>query len=75
MVGGGGKRIVRPVRRQDLWKCIGCVLSEVIYGNKGQKLWIELPKHYGKMEPTKPQIYFDGNTNLYKVCHDIYCDF
>ena len=33
-VGGEGKQIVCPFRRQEFWKCIGCVLSEVIYWNK-----------------------------------------
>ena len=33
------KRILLPLRRQDLWKCIGCVLSAVTYGNKGHTIW------------------------------------
>ena len=31
-VGEGGKRIVRPFRRQTFWKYIGCVLFSVTYG-------------------------------------------
>ena len=52
-VGGGGKRIVRIFRRQEFWKCIGCILLTVTYGNKGNKIWSELPKYSGKMAPTK----------------------
>ena len=74
-VGGGGKRIVRPFRRQQFCKCIGYVLSEVTYGNKGHKLWSELTKHSGKMATTKLQRDVCGNTYLYKVCCDIYCTF
>ena len=25
-MGGGGKRIFRPFRRQEFFKCIGCIL-------------------------------------------------
>ena len=32
---GGRKRLVCPFRRQDFWKYIGCILSEVNYGIKG----------------------------------------
>ena len=39
---GGGKRPVRTFRRQEFWKCIGCVLQEVTYGNKGHKLLSEM---------------------------------
>ena len=52
-VGDGGKWIVCPFRSQEFWKCIGCVLSVVKYRNKGNKLWIKLPKYYVKMAPTK----------------------
>ena len=38
-MGWGGKLIVCPVIRQDLWKFIGCVLSAFTYGKKGHKLW------------------------------------
>ena len=74
-VSGGGKRLVRPFRRQEFWKCIGCVLSAVTYGKKGKKLWIELPKYSGNMAPTKIQRDVHGNTDLYKICCDIYCNF
>ena len=43
-VGEGGERIVRPFRRQEFWKFIGCLLSEVTYGKKEHKLWNKLPK-------------------------------
>ena len=39
-MGGGGKQIVRPFRRQELWKCIGCVILEVTYRKKGHTIWI-----------------------------------
>ena len=74
-VGGVGKRIVCPFRRQEFWKCIGCVLSAVTYGKKGHKFWSELRKYSGNMAPTKLRRYFCGNTDLYKVCCDIYCTF
>ena len=36
----GGKRIlVHPFRRQAFWKCIGCILTAVTYGKKGQNIW------------------------------------
>ena len=44
---GGGKRLVCPFKRQDLWKRIGYILSSVTYGNKVHKLWSELPKSFG----------------------------
>ena len=31
---GGGKLLVCPLKRQELWKYIRCVLSEVTYGKK-----------------------------------------
>ena len=31
-VDGGGKGIVLPFRRQEFWKCIGCLLASVTYG-------------------------------------------
>ena len=33
-IDGGGKRLVCPFKRQELWKCIGCVLLEVAYGKR-----------------------------------------
>ena len=35
---GGGKRLVSPFKRQEFWKCIGCILSAVTYGKKLHKL-------------------------------------
>ena len=66
-VDGGGGRLVRPFKRQELWKCIGCVLSAVTYGNKGHKLWGKIPKASCRMAPPKIQRYVCVNTDLYKV--------
>ena len=71
----GGERMVRPFRRQELWKCIGCLLSEVTYGRKGHNIWSELSKNYGKMAPTKLRRDVCGNINLYKLCCDLYRTF
>ena len=65
---GGGKRLVRPFKRQELWKCIGCILSAVTYGKKLHKLWSDIPKYFGEMNNLKLQIDVCGNTNLFKVC-------
>ena len=35
---GGGKRKVKKFKRQEFWKCIGCILSAVTYGKKGHKI-------------------------------------
>ena len=72
MVGGGGTQIVSPFRRQELWKCIGFFLSAVSYRKKGHKLWIEMPKKSGNMEPIKLQRDVRGKTDSYKVCCDLY---
>ena len=75
MVGGGGKQIVFPFKRQELWKFIDCLISEFTYGNKGKKLWSELPKNAGKMAPNKLKRDVCGDTDLYKVCCDLYSTF
>ena len=72
---GGGKRLVRPFKRQELWKCIGCILSAVTYGKKLHKLWSEVSKYFCNMETPKLQIDVRGNTDLYKVCCAHYCYF
>ena len=72
---GGWKLLVRPFKGQELWKCIGCILSEVTYGKKGHKLWSEVPKYFGKYENPKLQRDVRGNTDLYKVCCAHYCHF
>ena len=41
-VDGGGKRMVHPFWRQEFWKCIDCVISEVTNGKKGHTLCSEL---------------------------------
>ena len=48
---GGKKHMVRTFRRQEFWKCIGCIILEVTYGKKGYTLWIETPIYFGR----KPQ--------------------
>ena len=75
MIGGGGKRMVSPFRGQDFWICIGCVLSAVNYGKKGNNILNELTKYFGKKATTKLQKYVHGNTNFYKMCCDIYHSF
>ena len=42
------KWLVRPFRRQEFLKFIGCILLAVTYGNKVQKLWSEVPNNFGK---------------------------
>ena len=53
---GGGKRLVRPFKRQEFWKYIGCVLSEVNYSKKRYKLWSEIPKASCRMKPTTKNV-------------------
>ena len=65
---GGGEWLVRPFKRREFLKFIGCILLEVNYGNKGHKIWSEIPKYSGKIARTKLQRYVRGKTNLYKVC-------
>ena len=43
---GGGKRLVRPFKNKEFWKCIGCILLEVTYGNKVHKIFNEIPKKF-----------------------------
>ena len=35
------KRLVHPFIRQELWKCIGCIISAVTYVKTQHKLWSE----------------------------------
>ena len=65
---GGGKRLVYPFKRQELWKCIGCIISAVTYGKQGQKLWSEIQKAYCRMVPLKILRDVRGDTDVYKVC-------
>ena len=67
-INGGGKRLVRPFKRQEFWKCIDCIISTVTYGKKGHKLWSEIPTASFRMAPPKIQRYVRVNTDLYKVC-------
>ena len=72
---GGWERLVCRFKRQEFWKCISCIILAVTYGKKGTNIWIEIQKSFGNVE--KPKLRRDvlGNTNLYKVCCDIYCNF
>ena len=72
MMSSGNKWLVRPFRRQDFWKFIGCVLLVVTYGKKGEKLWSEIPNTSVNKAPTKLQRDVCDTTNLNKVCCDIY---
>ena len=65
---GLGKRLVRPFRKQEFWKCIGCILLALNYRNKVHNLWSEIPKAFCRMVPPKQQRDVCGNTDLYKVC-------
>ena len=65
---GVGKRLVRPFKRQEFWKCVGYIIQAVTYGKKGHKVWSEVPKSFGKYENPKLRRYFRGNTDLYKLC-------
>ena len=68
----GNSQLVSPFIRQYFWKFIGCILQEVTYGNKGHNIWSEIPKTFGKKPTTNLQIDVSGNTDLNKVCCDIY---
>ena len=67
IMNGGEKRLFRPFKIQEFWKCIGYILSTVTYGKKGHKLWIEISKDFGKTENPKLRRYVLGNTAFYKV--------
>ena len=64
---GGEKRQVKKFTRQEFWKCIGCILSAVTYGNKGRKLWSEVSNGFGKYENLTLQRDVCVTTDLYKV--------
>ena len=72
---GGGKRLFRHLKRQEFCKFVGCIISEVIYGNKVHKLWIDMSKASCRITPPKLQIDVNGNTDLYKLCCDHYRHF
>ena len=72
---GGGKRLVRPFKKEEFWKCIGCIVSEFTFGNKGHMIWSDILKPSCRMAPPKLQRYVRENTNLYKVCCAQYCHF
>ena len=64
---GGGERLVRTLKTKELCKYIGCILSAVTYGKKGNKIWSELTKDSCRMAPPKLRRDICGNTDLYKV--------
>ena len=72
---GGGKRLAHPFKRQEFWRCIGCILSKFTYGKKGHKIWSKIPKYFGNMENPKLQRDVLQNTSLYKVCCAQCCNF
>ena len=39
---GGNNQLVRHFTRKYFWKFIGCILSAVTYGNKGNNIWSKL---------------------------------
>ena len=65
---GGGKRQVKKFTRQEFWKCIGCILSDVAYGKKVRKLWSEVSKGVGKHDNLTLRRDVRGITDLHKVC-------
>ena len=65
-------RLFHHFTRQELWKCIGCILSTAAYGMKGHKLWSEITRTVGKNPPTKLHRYVRGNTDIHKLCCDLY---
>ena len=73
IMSGIKKRLVIPFKRQNFWKFIGCIQLEGTYRKKGHKLWSEVPNVFGKKTPTKLQKYAHRNTDLNKLCCDLYC--
>ena len=47
---GGGKRLVCLFKRQEFWKCIGCIILSATYGKKGHKLWSDVPTYLVSMK-------------------------
>ena len=72
---GGGKRQVKIFRRQEFWKCVGCILSAVTYGKKVRKLWSELSKVVGKHDNLTLRRDVRVTTDLQKVCCALICHF
>ena len=62
---GGGKRQFKNFTRQELWKCIGFILSSVTYGKKGRKLWSEVSKCVGKHE----NLTLQSPISFWSQCH------
>ena len=72
---GGWERLVFRFKRQEFWKYISCIILAVTYGKKGKNICIEIPKYFGNVKKPKLRRDVIGNTNLYKVCCDIYRNF
>ena len=71
-ISGVRKRVVRPFRRQELWKYIGCIISALTYGKKGHKIWSEIPKSLGKNPRTKLRRNVFEKTYFNSLCCDLY---
>ena len=69
---GGKKRLVIPFRRHEFCTCIGCILLEVTYGNKGHKLWGETQISIGKKVRAELHRYVRGKTDVMNVCCGMY---
>ena len=69
----GKKRLFHPFRRKELWKCIGCILSEFTYGKKGHKIWGETHIFVANKAQTKLLRDVSGKKYIKKVRFDIYC--
>ena len=65
-------RLVLPFIRQEFWKCIGCIILAVAYGKKGHTILSEISQTLGNTPPTKLQRDVRGNTDIHKVCCDLY---
>ena len=70
---GEGKRQAKKFTRQELWKCIGCILSVITYGKKRRNLWSEVSKDVGKHENHTLRRDVRGTTNLQKLCCALIC--
>ena len=65
---GGKKWLDCSFRRQELWKCIGCILSVVTYEKKGHNLWSETTKTFGEKPQTKSKRDIFEKTYFIWVC-------
>ena len=74
LISGLKKRLhlVRHFTRKEFCKCIGCILSVITYGKRRHKIWSEIQRTVVKNLPTKLHRDVRGNTDIHKVCCDIY---